>query len=38
VFDVQRSLLLPLGREGQQRLMQELMRFADVIDGRNGEA
>jgi DNA-binding MarR family transcriptional regulator len=33
VFDVQRSRLLPLGAEGQQRLVQELTRFAEVIDG-----
>ncbi|MET0443836.1 MAG: MarR family transcriptional regulator [Pseudorhodoplanes sp.] len=32
VFDVQRSRLLPLGGEGQQRLVQELTRFAEVID------
>jgi DNA-binding MarR family transcriptional regulator len=32
VFDVQRSRLLPLGPEGQQRLVQELARFAEVID------
>jgi DNA-binding MarR family transcriptional regulator len=32
VFDVQRSRLLPLGLEGQQRLVQELSRFAEVID------
>lgn len=32
VFDVQRSRLLPLGLEGQQRLVQELTRFAEVID------
>lgn len=32
VFDVQRSRLLPLGIEGQQRLVQELTRFAEVID------
>jgi DNA-binding MarR family transcriptional regulator len=32
VFDVQRSRLLPLGFEGQQRLVQELTRFAEVID------
>jgi len=38
VFEVQRALLQPLGADGQQRLMQELMRFADVIDGRSGEA
>lgn len=37
VFDVQRELLAPLGLEGQQLLMQELMRFADVIDGRQSE-
>ncbi len=37
VFDVQRELLAPLGPEGQQLLMQELMRFADVIDGRQSE-
>lgn len=35
VFDVQRSLLSPLGLEGQQRLVGELARFADVIDGRH---
>ena len=32
VFDVQRSRLAPLGSEGQQRLVQELTRFAEVID------
>jgi DNA-binding MarR family transcriptional regulator len=34
VFEVQRGLLLPLGPAGQQRLLSELMRFADAIDGR----
>jgi DNA-binding MarR family transcriptional regulator len=33
VFDVQRSRLLPLGLDGQQRLVRELTRFAEVIDG-----
>ncbi|WP_213771960.1 MarR family transcriptional regulator [Bradyrhizobium sp. dw_78] len=32
VFEVQRSRLLPLGSEGQQRLVRELTRFAEVID------
>jgi DNA-binding MarR family transcriptional regulator len=34
VFDVQRALLLPLGPDGEQRLVRELARFADEIDGR----
>jgi DNA-binding MarR family transcriptional regulator len=33
VFDIQRKLLSPLGSDGQQRLVQELTRFAEVIDG-----
>lgn len=32
VFEAQRSRLLPLGDDGQKRLVQELTRFADVID------
>jgi hypothetical protein len=30
---LQRSRLLPLGPECQQRLVQKLSRFAEVIDG-----
>jgi DNA-binding MarR family transcriptional regulator len=33
VFEAQRSRLLPLGQDGQQRLVHELTRFAEVIDG-----
>jgi hypothetical protein len=33
VFEAQRSRLLPLGQDGQQRLAQELARFAEVVDG-----
>lgn len=33
VFEAQRSRLLPLGPDGQQRLVHELVRFAEVIDG-----
>jgi hypothetical protein len=32
VFEAQRSRLLPLGPDGQKRLVQELTRFAEVID------
>jgi DNA-binding MarR family transcriptional regulator len=32
VFEAQRSRLLPLGGDGQRRLVQELSRFAEVID------
>lgn len=32
VFEVQRSRLLPLGPDGQKRLVQELTRFAEAID------
>lgn len=32
VFEAQRSRLLPLGSDGQKRLVQELTRFAEVID------
>ena len=32
VFEAQRSRLLPLGGDGQRRLVQELTRFAEVID------
>jgi DNA-binding MarR family transcriptional regulator len=32
VFNVQRHLLLPLGADGQQRLVQELTRFSEAID------
>ena len=32
VFDVQRSRLLPLGSDGQQRLVHELTRFAEAIE------
>jgi DNA-binding MarR family transcriptional regulator len=32
VFEAQRSRLLPLGGDGQRRLVQELARFAEVID------
>lgn len=32
VFEVQRSRLLPLGPDGQRRLVEELTRFADIID------
>lgn len=32
VFEVQRSRLLPLGQDGQRRLVEELTRFADIID------
>lgn len=32
VFEVQRSRLLPLGADGQRRLVEELTRFADIID------
>jgi len=33
VFEAQRIRLLPLGDDGQKRLVEELTRFADVIDG-----
>ncbi|HVX78431.1 MAG TPA: MarR family transcriptional regulator [Bradyrhizobium sp.] len=33
VFEAQRSRLLPLGQDGQQRLVHELSRFAEIIDG-----
>jgi DNA-binding MarR family transcriptional regulator len=33
VFEAQRGRLLPLGQDGQQRLVHELTRFAEVIDG-----
>lgn len=33
VFEAQRIRLLPLGNDGQKRLVEELTRFADVIDG-----
>jgi DNA-binding MarR family transcriptional regulator len=33
VFEAQRSRLLPLGQDGQQRLVRELTRFAEVVDG-----
>ncbi|WKA31353.1 MarR family winged helix-turn-helix transcriptional regulator [Bradyrhizobium roseum] len=32
VFEAQRRRLLPLGSDGQKRLVQELTRFAEVID------
>lgn len=32
VFEVQRSRLSPLGIEGQRHLVQELTRFAEIID------
>lgn len=32
VFEAQRSRLLPLGPDGQQRLVRELVKFAEVID------
>jgi DNA-binding MarR family transcriptional regulator len=32
VFEVQRSRLLPLGADSQRRLVEELTRFADIID------
>jgi DNA-binding MarR family transcriptional regulator len=32
VFEAQRSRLLPLGPDGQKHLVQELTRFAEVID------
>ena len=32
VFEAQRRRLLPLGPDGQKRLVQELSRFAEVID------
>jgi DNA-binding MarR family transcriptional regulator len=32
VFEAQRSRLLPLGPDGQKRLVQELTRFAEAID------
>lgn len=33
VFEVQRSLLMPLGSDGQRHLVEQLTRFAEVIDG-----
>lgn len=33
VFEAQWERLTPLGAESQQRLVEELLRFADAIDG-----
>jgi DNA-binding MarR family transcriptional regulator len=33
VFEVQRSRLMPLGSDGQRHLVEQLTRFAEVIDG-----
>ncbi len=33
VFEVQRSRLMPLGADGQRHLVEQLTRFAEVIDG-----